>query len=98
MHIPSNTVIGLSKLPRVAEVFSHRLQIQERLTKQVAHAIMDIIRPQGGAVVMESSHLCMVMRGVEKTSARTLTSCMLGCFAQKTKTRNGFMHFVGVSR
>ncbi|KAF4947725.1 hypothetical protein FSARC_13899 [Fusarium sarcochroum] len=97
-YIPSNTVIGLSKLPRIAEVFSRRLQIQERLTKQVAHAIMDILRPQGVAVVMESSHLCMVMRGVEKTSATTLTSCMLGCFEQKTKTRNEFMHFVGVSR
>ncbi|RYC80311.1 hypothetical protein BFJ63_vAg16800 [Fusarium oxysporum f. sp. narcissi] len=97
-YIPSNTVIGLSKLPRVAEVFSRRLQIQERLTKQVAHAIMDILRPQGVAVVMESSHLCMVMRGVEKTSATTLTSCMLGCFEQKSKTRNEFMHYVGVNR
>ncbi|KAG4279184.1 GTP cyclohydrolase I [Fusarium proliferatum] len=97
-YIPSNTVIGLSKLPRVAEVFSRRLQIQERLTKQVAHAIMDILKPQGVAVVMESSHLCMVMRGVEKTSATTLTSCMLGCFEQKSKTRNEFMHYVGVNR
>ncbi|KAG7423121.1 GTP cyclohydrolase 1 [Fusarium oxysporum f. sp. raphani] len=97
-YIPSNTVIGLSKLPRVAEVFSRRLQIQERLTKQVAHAIMDILKPQGVAVVMESSHLCMVMRGVEKTGATTLTSCMLGCFEQKSKTRNEFMHYVGVNR
>jgi GTP cyclohydrolase I len=97
-YIPSNTVIGLSKLPRVAEVFSRRLQIQERLTKQVAHAIMDILRPQGVAVVMESSHLCMVMRGVEKTSATTLTSCMLGCFERKSETRNEFMHYVGVDR
>jgi GTP cyclohydrolase I len=97
-YIPSNTVIGLSKIPRVAEVFSRRLQIQERLTKQVAHAIMDILRPQGVAVVMESSHLCMVMRGVEKTSATTLTSCMLGCFEQKSKTRNEFMRYVGVNR
>ncbi|EXM15076.1 GTP cyclohydrolase I, N-terminal domain [Fusarium oxysporum f. sp. vasinfectum] len=101
MHIgytPSNTVIGLSKLPRVAEVFSRRLQIQERLTKQVAHAVMDILRPQGVAVVMESSHLCMVMCGVEKASATTLTSCMLGCFERKSKTRNEFMHYVGVDR
>ncbi|EXK76215.1 GTP cyclohydrolase I [Fusarium oxysporum f. sp. raphani 54005] len=97
-YIPSNTVIGLSKLPRVAEIFSRRLQIQERLTKQVAHAIMDILKPQGVAVVMESSHLCMVMRGVEKTGATTLTSCMLGCFEQKSKTRNEFMHYVGVNR
>ncbi|KAM0364010.1 hypothetical protein ACHAO7_010149 [Fusarium culmorum] len=97
-YIPSNTVIGLSKLPRVAEIFSRRLQIQERLTKQVAHAIMDILKPQGVAVVMESSHLCMVMRGVEKTSATTLTSCMLGCFEQKSKTRNEFMHHVGMNQ
>ncbi|RKL26958.1 hypothetical protein BFJ72_g13480 [Fusarium proliferatum] len=97
-YIPSKTVIGLSKLPRVAEVFSRRLQIQERLTKQVADAIMAILKPQGVAVMMESSHLCMVMRGVEKTSATTLTSCMLGCFKQKRKTRNEFMHYVGVPR
>ncbi|CAG7556521.1 unnamed protein product [Fusarium equiseti] len=97
-YIPSNTVIGLSKLPRIAEVFARRLQIQERLTKQVAHVIMDILRPQGVAVVMESSHLCMVMRGVEKTSATTLTSCMLGCFERENKARDDFMHFVGVNR
>ncbi|KAJ4865718.1 GTP cyclohydrolase I domain-containing protein [Trichoderma breve] len=97
-YIPSNTVIGLSKLPRIAEVFAHRLQIQERLTKQVARAIMKILKPQGVAVIMESSHLCMVMRGVEKTNTTTLTSCMLGCFERKSKTRNEFMHFVGVSR
>ncbi|KYG13747.1 GTP cyclohydrolase I [Fusarium verticillioides 7600] len=97
-YIPSDTVIGLSKLPRVAEIFSRRLQIQERLTKQVAHAIMDTLKPQGVAVIMESSHLCMVMRGVEKTSATTLTSCMLGCFKHKSKTRNEFMHYVGVNR
>lgn len=97
-YIPSNTVIGLSKLPRVAEVFARRLQIQERLTKQVAHAIMEILKPQGVAVVMESSHLCMVMRGVEKTCTTTLTTCMLGCFERKKKTRNEFMHLVGVNR
>ncbi|RFN47868.1 gtp cyclohydrolase i [Fusarium flagelliforme] len=97
-YIPSDTVIGLSKLPRIAEVFARRLQIQERLTKQVADAIMDILRPQGVAVVMESSHLCMVMRGVEKTSAMTLTSCMLGCFERENKARDEFIHFVGVNR
>ncbi|KAI1025266.1 hypothetical protein LB504_009989 [Fusarium proliferatum] len=97
-YIPSKTVIGLSKLPRVAEVFFRRLQIQERLTKQVANAIMDILKPEGVAVIMESSHLCMVMRGVKKTSATTLTSCMLGCFEWKRKTRNEFMHYVGVDR
>ncbi|KAI5460112.1 hypothetical protein BGZ63DRAFT_415502 [Mariannaea sp. PMI_226] len=97
-YIPSDTVIGLSKLPRIAEIFSRRLQIQERLTKEVADAVMEVLKPQGVAVVMEASHLCMVMRGVEKTSATTLTSCMLGCFEHKRETRNEFLHFVGVSR
>ncbi|KAM5376335.1 hypothetical protein ACJZ2D_005557 [Fusarium nematophilum] len=93
-----HTVIGLSKLPRIAEIFSRRLQIQERLTKDVAHAIMEILNPQGVAVVMESSHLCMVMRGVEKTSATTLTSCLLGCFEHNSKTRKEFLHLVGMKR
>ncbi|KAM5341882.1 hypothetical protein ACJ41O_014913 [Fusarium nematophilum] len=97
-YIPSDTVIGLSKLPRIAEIFSRRLQIQERLTKDVAHAIMEILNPQGVAVVMESSHLCMVMRGVEKTSATTLTSCLLGCFEHNSKTRKEFLHLVGMKR
>ncbi|KAM6505435.1 GTP cyclohydrolase 1 [Fusarium solani] len=97
-YIPSNTLIGLSKLPRIAEIFSRRLQIQERLTKDVADAIMKLLKPQGVAVVMEASHLCMVMRGVEKTSATTSTSCMLGCFELQSKTRNEFLHLVGVNR
>ncbi|KAK7407964.1 GTP cyclohydrolase 1 [Neonectria punicea] len=97
-YIPSDTVIGLSKLPRIAEMYARRLQIQERLTKEVAHAIMEILKPQGVAVVMESSHLCMVMRGVEKTSATTITSCVLGCFERKSKTRNEFFSLVGVNR
>ncbi|KAH6987967.1 GTP cyclohydrolase I [Ilyonectria sp. MPI-CAGE-AT-0026] len=97
-YIPSDTVIGLSKLPRIAEMYARRLQIQERLTKEVAHAIMEILKPQGVAVVMESSHLCMVMRGVEKTSTTTITSCVLGCFERKSKTRNEFLSLVGVNR
>ncbi|KAF7547140.1 hypothetical protein G7Z17_g7931 [Cylindrodendrum hubeiense] len=97
-YIPSDTVIGLSKLPRIAEMYARRLQIQERLTKEVAHAIMEILKPQGVAVVMESSHLCMVMRGVEKTSTTTITSCVLGCFERKSKTRNEFFSLVGVNR
>jgi len=95
-YIPSNSVMGLSKLPRLAEMFSRRLQIQERLTKEVANAIMETLKPQGVAVVMESSHLCMVMRGVEKTGASTITSCVLGCFEKKSKTRNEFMSLVGL--
>ncbi|KAI0123445.1 GTP cyclohydrolase I [Xylariales sp. AK1849] len=97
-YIPKNNVIGISKLPRIAELFSRRLQVQERLTKEVADAIMEILKPQGVAVVMESSHLCMVMRGVEKTTATTITSCVLGCFERKEKTRNEFLSLVGLNR
>ncbi|KAK4196762.1 putative GTP cyclohydrolase I [Triangularia verruculosa] len=97
-YIPSNAVIGISKLPRIAELFARRLQIQERLTKDVAHAIMEVLKPQGVAVVMESSHLCMVMRGVEKTTSSTITSCVLGCFESKEKTRNEFLSLIGVNR
>ncbi|PMD21760.1 GTP cyclohydrolase I [Hyaloscypha hepaticicola] len=97
-YIPDRDVIGISKLPRIADMFSRRLQIQERLTKDVAHAVMEILKPQGVAVVMESSHLCMVMRGVEKTSATTITSCVLGCIEKREKTRNEFFSLVGLNR
>jgi GTP cyclohydrolase I len=79
-YIPSDVLIGLSKLPRIAEMFSRRLQIQERLTKEVAQAIAETIKPQGVIVTVESSHLCMAMRGVQKTRATSITSCALGCF------------------
>ena len=97
-YIPNSSVIGLSKLPRIADMFSRRLQIQERLTKNVAHAIMEILNPQGVAVVMESAHLCMVMRGVEKTTTSTITSCVLGCIEKRDKTRNEFFSLVGLNR
>ena len=97
-YIPDRDVIGISKLPRIADMFSRRLQLQERLTKDVANAIMEVLKPQGVAVVMESSHLCTVMRGVEKTSAITITSCVLGCFEKKEKTRNEFLSLVGIRR
>ncbi|KAH7033637.1 uncharacterized protein B0I36DRAFT_348672 [Microdochium trichocladiopsis] len=97
-YIPRDNVIGISKLPRIAEMFSRRLQVQERLTREVANAIMEVLKPQGVAVVMESSHLCMVMRGVEKTTTSTLTSCVLGCFEKKEKTRNEFFSLVGLTR
>lgn len=92
-YIPSGTVIGLSKLPRIAEMFSRRLQVQERLTTQVANAIMVAINPKGVVVVMESSYLCMVMRGVQKTGATTITTCVLGCF-NDTDTRNEFLGLI----
>lgn len=88
-YLPHKTLIGLSKLPRIAEMFARRLQIQERLTRQVAHAIMDHILPRGVMVVMESSHLCMEMRGVEKSGTRTVTSCGLGCFEQQQQLLQG---------
>lgn len=93
-YIPKGKVLGLSKFARIAEMFARRLQLQERLTRQVAMAIEAILSPLGVAVVMESSHLCMVMRGVEKTTATTITSSMLGAFRKSTKTREEFMHLV----
>ncbi|RFU34026.1 hypothetical protein B7463_g2318, partial [Scytalidium lignicola] len=97
-YIPDKDVIGISKLPRIADMFSRRLQIQERLTKDVANAIMEVLKPQGIGVVVESSHLCMVMRGVEKTTATTITSCVLGCIEKREKTRNEFFNLIGLNR
>ncbi|KUI74569.1 GTP cyclohydrolase 1 [Cytospora mali] len=96
-YVPNQSVIGISKLPRIAEIFARRLQIQERLTRDVANAVVEVLAPQGVAVVMESSHLCMVMRGVEKTSTTTITSCVLGCF-ERNEIRNEFLNLIGVNR
>jgi GTP cyclohydrolase I len=92
-YIPKGKVIGLSKIPRLVEVFARRLQIQERLTRQIADAINDAIEPQGVGVVMEARHLCMMMRGIEKQHSSTVTSAMVGCFRQK-ETRLEFLSLV----
>ena len=93
-YVPSGKVIGLSKLPRLVDMFARRLQVQERLTRQVADAIIATIQPQGVGVILEAQHLCMMMRGVEKQSSMTTTSAMLGAFRTQTQTRNEFLSLV----
>lgn len=93
-YVPQGKVIGLSKVARVVDVFARRLQVQERLTRQVAEAITDAIRPQGVAVILEAQHLCMMMRGVEKQSSITTTSAMLGAFKTQLQTRNEFLSLI----
>ena len=92
-YIPKGKVIGLSKIPRLVEVFARRLQVQERLTRQIADAIQDAIDPQGVGVVIEARHLCMMMRGVEKQHSSTVTSAMVGVFQQQN-TRSEFLSLV----
>ncbi len=93
-YIPNGKVIGLSKIPRLVDVFARRLQVQERLTRQIADAIEDAIQPQGVGVVMEAQHLCMMMRGVEKQHSATVTSAMLGVFRSEQQSRSEFLSLV----
>jgi GTP cyclohydrolase IA len=90
-YLPRGRIVGLSKLPRLVDVFAHRLQVQERMTRQVAEAVDATLRPDGVAVVVEARHLCMEMRGVEKQDSTTVTSCMLGTFRDDQRARAEFL-------
>jgi len=93
-YLPNRRVIGLSKIPRLVDMFARRLQVQERLTSQIADAIRDTIAPLGVAVVMEATHLCMAMRGVEKQNSVTVTSAMLGVLREDARTRHEFLELI----
>lgn len=90
-YLPQGKIIGLSKIPRIADAFSRRLQVQERLTNQIAECLEKILQPKGVAVVIEALHMCMSMRGVQKQSSYTTTSSMLGCFKSDARTRSEFL-------
>lgn len=94
-YIPKNKIVGLSKIPRIVEMFSRRLQVQERMTKQIGDAIFKALDPMGVAVVIEARHLCMMMRGVEKQNSKATTSNMLGIFKTNEKTRSEFLKLIG---
>ncbi len=97
-YMPARKIVGLSKIPRLVEMFARRLQVQERLTTQIANALNDVLEPRGVAVVMEGVHLCMLMRGVEKLNSKAVTSAMLGAFRERPETRAEFMELIKSSR
>jgi GTP cyclohydrolase I len=94
-YLPKGKVLGLSKLARIADLFAHRLQVQERLTTEIAEAVNDILAPKGVAVVIEAHHLCMMMRGAQKQNSLAVTSCMLGRFKTDARTRTEFLSLIG---
>jgi GTP cyclohydrolase I len=94
-YIPNGKIVGLSKLPRIVDVFSRRLQVQERMTQQIAETIQKYLQPQGVAVVTEASHMCMMMRGVQKQNSSTTASAMIGVFKNQMETRAEFMNLIG---
>jgi GTP cyclohydrolase I len=93
-YLPNGKVLGLSKVPRLVDMFARRLQVQERLTVEIAQAIQDAIKPRGVAVVIEAMHFCMIMRGVEKQNSVAVTSCMLGAFRDQQQTREEFLSLI----
>lgn len=97
-YLPNGRIIGLSKIPRIVEVFARRLQVQERLTDQVADALMEVLRPRGVGVVVEAAHLCMMMRGVEKQNSTTVTSALRGSFTEDARTREEFLRLAHAPR
>jgi GTP cyclohydrolase I len=97
-YLPDRKIVGLSKIPRLVEMFSRRLQVQERLTTQIANTLNEALQPRGVAVVMEAIHLCMLMRGVEKQNSKAITSAMLGTFRERPETRAEFMELIKSGR
>jgi GTP cyclohydrolase IA len=97
-YLPDRKIVGLSKIPRLVEMFSRRLQVQERLTTQIASTLNETLQPRGVAVVMEAIHLCMLMRGVEKQNSKAITSAMLGTFRERPETRAEFMELIKSGR
>ena len=97
-YLPEKKIIGLSKIPRIVDIYARRLQVQERLTQQVADALQDVLNPKGVAVVIEAEHLCMQMRGVEKKSSFMITSAVRGAFRENNKTREEFLSIIGKGR